>query len=133
MKETILACHDTDQGSIPNLVTIWQLQWFYPFHTFLIIVHHKAGKANAYKMAARYWFVRLATLSRVARTLNAKRLQFKLPKTIHGKSPVSYLCKVYFFSELIKSRFHFVKVKFELYLNDKVYILTCIKVANKTC
>ena len=64
--------------------------------------------------------------------LNAKRLQFKLPKTIHGKSPVSYLCNVYFFSELMKSRFHFVKVKFELHLNDKVYILTCIKVANKT-
>ena len=56
-----------------------------------------AGKANTYKMAARCWFVRLAALSGVTRTLNAKRLHFKLPKTNHGKSPVSYLCNVYFF------------------------------------
>ena len=45
------------------------------------------------------------------------------------ENPVSFLCN--FFSELIKSPYHFVKVKFELYLNDihVVSILTCIKVA----
>ena len=34
-----------------------------------------------------------------------------------------------FFSELIKSQFQFVKVKFELCLNDIVSISTCIKEA----
>lgn len=39
------------------------------------------------------------------------------------ENPVSFLCN--FFSELIKSPYHFVKVKFELYLND-IHVVSII-------